>query len=291
MKIREILKNLAAEERKLNVQILEYLLQVDTQKLYLDWGFGSLFSYLTQELLYSEASAARRVATVRLMRHEDINEKLVSGSLSLTNAAQVQTALKQMKKPSPETRKELLKVVENKSTREAEKAILQTAQKIEPGFIAPQKDSLRAVDGNNSSLKITISQELETKLLKLKQLLSHKNPNLSYAELLEILADKALKTLDPEAKPAGTPAPGKSKNPRYISVKTRRQIWQNAKGQCSYQDPTTRKQCSSNHLLEIDHKIPLALGGDSRPENLRLFCKAHNQRAAEQLGILRRPGR
>lgn len=117
--MREILKTLVAQERELSVQILRRLIEVEDKKLFLDWGFGSLFAYLTKELGYCDASAGRRTAAMRLLRVEKgLGEKLESGAITLTAAAQVHTTLKQMKAPSPETRKELLRVVEGKSTRE-----------------------------------------------------------------------------------------------------------------------------------------------------------------------------
>jgi hypothetical protein len=40
-------------------------------------------------------------------------------------------------------------------------------------------------------------------------------------------------------------------------------------------------RCQERGRLEIDHVVPVALGGAARPENLRLLCRAHNQHAAE----------
>ena len=36
------------------------------------------------------------------------------------------------------------------------------------------------------------------------------------------------------------------------------------------------------HFLEFDHIEPVARGGASTVENVRLLCRAHNQHAAEQ---------
>jgi len=42
-------------------------------------------------------------------------------------------------------------------------------------------------------------------------------------------------------------------------------------------------RCESTRRLEIDHIQPVALGGETKPENLRLLCRAHNQYEAERL--------
>jgi 5-methylcytosine-specific restriction endonuclease McrA len=148
----------------------------------------------------------------------------------------------------------------------------------------PAQEKLRPRMDGSLEMQITISAELEAKLRKLKELYSHKNPAMSYAELLEILADKALQESEPKK---SLPAPKViSKNPRYISINNRRAVYRRDRA-CTYRDLRTGRRCNSLHLLEIDHKIPVSLGGDSRLSNLRLLCRAHNQRAAEDLGILR----
>jgi hypothetical protein len=53
-------------------------------------------------------------------------------------------------------------------------------------------------------IRFVATQELIQKLEKLKQLRSHVQANPSMAELLEDLADLALKKLDPERDPQGT---------------------------------------------------------------------------------------
>jgi len=38
--------------------------------------------------------------------------------------------------------------------------------------------------------------------------------------------------------------------------------------------------CGSTHQVELDHIVPLALGGETSVDNLRCTCSAHNRRAA-----------
>ena len=51
--------------------------------------------------------------------------------------------------------------------------------------------------------------------------------------------------------------------------------------QCSYVSPDGRR-CNARHCLELDHVAPYAVGGQCTIENLRLRCRAHNQRYARQ---------
>jgi HNH endonuclease len=66
-------------------------------------------------------------------------------------------------------------------------------------------------------------------------------------------------------------------NRRYLSAELRRLVWARDQGRC--------RQCDSTRYIEIDHMIPLALGGSDEADNLRLLCRSCNQRSAiETLG-------
>ena len=59
-------------------------------------------------------------------------------------------------------------------------------------------------------------------------------------------------------------------------------VFQRDRGQCQYKHPRTGEACGSRWLVEVDHVMPLALGGEDRPENLRCLCRNHNQWRAKQ---------
>lgn len=59
---------------------------------------------------------------------------------------------------------------------------------------------------------------------------------------------------------------------RYISKAIQHQIWMRDQGRC--------RNCGAQRNLNIDHIKPIALGGRSTPENLRLLCFNCNQRQA-----------
>jgi 5-methylcytosine-specific restriction endonuclease McrA len=59
----------------------------------------------------------------------------------------------------------------------------------------------------------------------------------------------------------------------------RREVWARDGHRCQF--PLDRGGvCGSDHRLELDHVVPVALGGASTAENLRVACRAHNQAAA-----------
>jgi 5-methylcytosine-specific restriction endonuclease McrA len=49
---------------------------------------------------------------------------------------------------------------------------------------------------------------------------------------------------------------------------------------CTWRD-ADGKRCGARAWLEIDHRHPRGKGGASKPENLRILCRAHNHLAAE----------
>ncbi len=73
---------------------------------------------------------------------------------------------------------------------------------------------------------------------------------------------------------------------RAIPAAVRRQVWQRDGGRCSYVDRETGRRCNSRHLIEMDHILPYALGGNSDPGNVRLLCGVHHRHrhAAEPRG-------
>jgi 5-methylcytosine-specific restriction endonuclease McrA len=69
---------------------------------------------------------------------------------------------------------------------------------------------------------------------------------------------------------------------RYIPAALKRQVWARDKSRC------THPGCNSEYFLETDHIVPLALGGKTELDNLRLLCRTHNLWAAiDKLGIER----
>ena len=85
-------KRLAANQRCLEVHILDHLDEIDRRGLALRRGFSSLFDYAVRELRFTDAAAQRRIQAMRLCRrHGWVRASLQSGELSLTSAAQLET--------------------------------------------------------------------------------------------------------------------------------------------------------------------------------------------------------
>ena len=299
-----LLQSSVAEERKLTTQVLELLREVERRRLFAGQGYGSLFGYAVKGLGYSEASAARRIQAMRLLKDlPELTEKIEHGALNLSTLSAVQCFInreerEQGKSYTVPQKRELLSQMENRSHREVEKILLQTS----PASSVP-KERIRVITPTETELRLIASGDPMTKLERLKGLLAHAHPHLGFSQLVEILADRALEELDPARKPepakkraphaaAFTPAPELQPTTsnhavpaqlpalvRRPSIPTavRRQVWVRDAGRCTYVAPETGKRCDSQHALEIDHKVPVAKGGTSDLASLRLMCRMHNQ--------------
>jgi 5-methylcytosine-specific restriction endonuclease McrA len=171
-------------------------------------------------------------------------------------------------------------------------------------------------------IRFVASTELLEKVNRLRELLSHKAPSMSLAELVDEMAGAALEKWDPERrigrpeKGQPTPAPEMKADPRcesgtdladqsseavkdypaqvptstlpkkvptrYIPSAIRQEVLRRDDYACTYRDPEAGRKCGSRFRLELDHRTPWAVGGQSKAEDLRVRCQPHNQLAAIQ---------
>jgi hypothetical protein len=253
----------------------------------------------------------------------ELKEDLESGKLNLTSLSQagkffVTEEKYSGEKLSSEEKAEILEKMEGKSTRECELELIRMSSA--PIQIShPEKE--RVMNDEFTEWKLVLGSELLEKLNRVQALRSHAQPSMSRVELLEYMADEVLKRLDPlekekekekqkkakalkqacaekqrevktqttlEIKPdssiSSTPDVTQSQFKRtVIPAKTRRLVWKRAEGKCQFVDFESGKRCGSRYFLETDHIKPVALGGNDDPENLRLFCRGHNARAAVKI--------
>ena len=100
-------KLLVQKERKITVEVLEHLCEIDQRKLYLKRGFSSLFEYTTKELGYSEGSTYRRINAMKLCREfPETAFKIQNGNLNLTTASQLQTFFEKQNKNQSKLRRD-----------------------------------------------------------------------------------------------------------------------------------------------------------------------------------------
>lgn len=332
------IKKLVQNERTLLTQILYHLKEIEARKLFSSFGYSSLFEYACQELKYSSDQAFRRIQAMRLLREiPEAAQKIDSGELSLSNINQAQKYFKQANIVSKFEKTELLQKLCDKSVREAQKEIFKLAP-----LSALPAETKKQVAPDVMHVSFNMSDQLESKLEKIRALLGEKSYGLSTSELIEMMADLALtklqekkfgkKVVTSEGDLYSSPYKGstssdlilgshskisvsnatsnvlnfqgsnklstlnvQSKNTssivskcashfklpmqqdevvgarKYLSKNLKFKIWHKSDFKC--------EKCCSQTNLQIDHIMPLALGGGHSVENLRLLCFNCNQRS------------
>ena len=146
--------------------------------------------------------------------------------------------------------------------------------------------------------KFTSTPAFERKFEKIRSLVSHRlGPDPTYEQIFELAMDCFLEKEDPtarqerrEQRKQKATAGSREQRPhrvtaaraRHVPACVRDQVFLRDRGQCSYVSPGGRR-CGSRHVLQIDHIQPVARGGASTPDNLRLLCAYHNRLECERL--------
>ncbi len=316
------LKNKVENERKLLMEILYALREVEARKLHLEIGYPDLYQFAMKELGYSAGAAHRRISAMRLLKSvPEIAQKLESGALGLENASQAQVFFRKEdqrrkeqgeQKLSLEEKREVVTELFGKSTREGQRVLMERS----PDVMIPTEKT-RPLPEQKTLIQFVASAELMEKLEELKNLMAHKNFEGRMDILVEQVADIALNELRPPPKSSQksesqsapgqsqTPAPGVTargsteptnraesearldteKRSRYIPVDVKRTVLLRNQNGCTYKDPKTGRVCQSRHGLQFEHIVPFSQGGSHQAENLTLLCGAHNRYRAEQMGL------
>jgi 5-methylcytosine-specific restriction endonuclease McrA len=155
----------------------------------------------------------------------------------------------------------------------------------DPGPAAPEP-MLRLE--RRARVEFTAHEDLMTKLDRIRSLAAHRLPaNATMEQLVNYMAEYMLRREDPverqKRRESGRqPVATHSNDPRQIPAGVRDQVFARDNGRCTYAG-SNGKRCNSTHMLQLDHRIPVARGGKSTVENLRLLCAYHNRLEAERI--------
>jgi 5-methylcytosine-specific restriction endonuclease McrA len=131
-------------------------------------------------------------------------------------------------------------------------------------------------------VRLTITRDEHDDLRRAQAMLGHAVPNgdpaVAYARAMKHYVAHLEKQRFGVKPGAAVDAPGARRIPKAL----RRFIWERDGGRCAFVSADGHR-CEETCRLEVDHITPVALGGTSKPENLRLLCSAHNQHEAERV--------
>jgi hypothetical protein len=136
---------------------------------------------------------------------------------------------------------------------------------------------------NTHKVTFTASAATADKLAQAKALLGHREPGCDLGRVLEL----AVETLHAQLLKERFGVGAKPRRPsdtsdrtRHVPKALRREVVARDGLSCAFVDPKTGRRCGSRDRLELQHHQPFARGGAHSPENISLFCKAHNAHAA-----------
>jgi 5-methylcytosine-specific restriction endonuclease McrA len=159
------------------------------------------------------------------------------------------------------------------------------AAQLSPGKAAPPTPPSRITPlaPRRYGFQFTGDQETRELYEDVRALLSHQLPSGEMALVFKRALQLAKAELE-KRKYAATDRPGRSrgsKSSRHIPASARREVHERDQGRCTFVSEAG-KRCDSRHMVEFEHDVTRARGGESTPKNLRLLCRAHNQLMAER---------
>ena len=129
-------------------------------------------------------------------------------------------------------------------------------------------------------LRLTLDKEV---LEEARVLTRHRDPT---GQILPVLKG-ALRSYVGELRTQKYAATGRARpskpgtSPRHVPAAVKQAVWERDGGQCTFVSESGRR-CPERARVEFDHVEPVARGGTSSMENVRLLCRAHKQHAAER---------
>lgn len=192
-------QRLVAQEREVLIEVLHHLKEIERRRLFSALRFQSLFDYAVRHLGYSEDQACRRIAAMRLLKEvPQIEAKISSGELTLTNIGMAQTLFRKEKQSSGiafsgKEKADVLQKLEGLSKRAAEKVVLAHSSTPSPLVF----DRMKAHSESLIEIKFLAPEALQEKIAHLKGLIAHRKPNPSLAQLFDELCELGFKEWHP----------------------------------------------------------------------------------------------
>jgi 5-methylcytosine-specific restriction endonuclease McrA len=192
---------LARKERELIGEILRYLREVESRKIYLKRGHSSLFTYLVNELGYAESTAYQRISALKMMREtrdRKLLDSIESGKLSLNAVTEARKVFDQKErnlgeKLSSKEKRTLISSLEGKGRKEREKEF----QKVLCPSSSMPREVRRHSPQGEQRIHMSIRPELKEKLDRCRELMAHRLKSNDTCELMDLLAEDYLKKNDP----------------------------------------------------------------------------------------------
>jgi hypothetical protein len=132
-------------------------------------------------------------------------------------------------------------------------------------------------------IQFTATAETHAKLRRAQELMRHQIRSGDLAAIIDRGLTLLVAQLE-KAKLSATSRPRAARptrrGSRHIPAGVRREVWRRDGGRCAFMTPEG-KRCTERGFLEFHHVRPHGDGGEARPENIELRCRAHNSYEAD----------
>jgi hypothetical protein len=289
------LVELVREERRLTVAVLTHLGEVEARDIHLRAACSSMYGYCTRVLGMSEDQAFKRIRAARALRRFPVLATAVAdgrlhlgGVLLLAPHLTDDNAEELVAEASGKSKAEIAVLLARRAPRaDVPPRIDKVTQQLElaPGPVGQAESTARLAPlaSERFALQVTIGEATRSKLVRAQALLRHKVPSGDLSELIDQALDALIDKIE-KRKFGKTGAPRKAKagrTKRYVSNEARREAVARDGMRCSFVSADGRR-CEETGFLELDHMVPVALGGDGS-DGVRILCRSHNQYEAERI--------
>jgi len=312
------MKSFRGRERLAVAHLVGLVAEADERRLYLGEACDSMLTFCERELGLSYDESLKRIQAGRVARRfPRVFGMLADGRLHLTALNLLARHLTEANADA------LLGAASNRSKRDIERMLKERFPGTEPlplvattpahapehvrvASIAPVAMPVSAAGapeaapapapppartrvaphaGGRYTLQLALDQAAYDALRECEALLGHSDPSAGpgavVARAIHELATKLRKRrFAITARPAQRRRP--SADTRRVPASVRRAVYARDGGCCTFVSDDGRR-CGSRRRLELDHIVPVARGGGSTVDNVRLRCRAHNQYAAERV--------
>lgn len=302
----------AAKYRKLEGELLDLIQQIDSQKLFRDLGYSSLFTYIVNALKLSESQAFNFINVARKANEvPELKKQILTGTLSVSKARKIVPVLtsgnqkewipKAIALPQKEIERQVadtqlgLRIPERIRPKGKGRTELRCGLSVElEGELKRVQDLLAKKRRRAVTLEETLKETIEFYLVKndpvakAKQKLSQtfrkatkRKPNTQISRLLPPETAVEMRTGSKAVARQGKVPAGSSRHipaapSRYIPTAVRRTVHARDEGRCRHREPDG-KRCGQTRWVELHHLRAFALGGLHDAQNLITLCNAHHK--------------
>ena len=310
---------LVARDRATTAALLAHLAEVDERKLYLPDAHPSMYSWCVGVLGFSEESAHKRIRVARVARRfPAIFQAIADGSLNLSLVSllapylTLENAAELIQEAGGRTRAEVEELLARRFPRSESLPMVVAISGVparpgedqrSPGTVqvstplsgchrggrsgaASEGPKVVPIAEERYELRLSLGKETIEDLRRAQALMSHSVPAGAVDQVIALALKSLVRDLE-RRKFAATSRPRQARrrasdDPRHIPAALKRAVWERDHGRCTFVSERGTR-CPAHSRLEFDHADPVARGGRSTVENLRLRCRAHNQFAAERM--------